>query len=391
MLGNLTAKTVDSTTSYYNYNTTTNRLSSVTGGYNFSYDDRGNVSHNGKRAFTFNRANQLVGSGNVSYVYDGYNRRVRQQTAAGTNYSLYNSGGQLMLRQNPAAMRTFALYLGKDLIAERDISATANTVRYQHTDVLGSVIAESNSAGNITSSSVYQPFGERVGGQKVGVGFTGHLEDPDLELTYMQQRYYDPVIGRFYSNDPVGYIPTNPSMSFNRYLYVNNNPYKYIDPTGMVLEVKGSEEFKKKTDAAIAKISSKPGGAALVKSLKESKFTVTIVESMGGNSASSTLPEATNGKGSDSKIMFNPDSTIGGVDDKGSVYRPSFVGLAHEMGHSQSYTTGTHQVADKNADGFGSAGTTPVSETNSIKQENIVRNEHNLTPRSSYFPKKSSN
>ncbi|MDZ7902501.1 MAG: RHS repeat-associated core domain-containing protein [Rheinheimera sp.] len=232
VLGNLTAKTVGSTTSYYNYNTTTNRLSSVTGGYNFSYDDRGNVSHNGKRAFTFNRANQLVGSGNVSYVYDGYNRRVRQQTAAGTNYSLYNSGGQLMLRQNPAAVRTFALYLGKDLIAERDISATTNTLRYQHTDVLGSVIAESNSAGAITSSSVYQPFGERIGGQKVGVGFTGHLEDPDIELTYMQQRYYDPVIGRFYSNDPVGFGADNPMM-FNRYAYANNNPYKYVDPDGM--------------------------------------------------------------------------------------------------------------------------------------------------------------
>jgi RHS repeat-associated protein len=36
-------------------------------------------------------------------------------------------------------------------------------------------------------------------------GYTGHLEDDELGLTYMQQRYYDPVIGRFYSNDPVGF------------------------------------------------------------------------------------------------------------------------------------------------------------------------------------------
>jgi len=48
----------------------------------------------------------------------------------------------------------------------------------------------------------------------------------------MQARYYDPVIGRFYSNDPVGYTTQNPVMSFNRYLYVNNNPYKYTDPNG---------------------------------------------------------------------------------------------------------------------------------------------------------------
>jgi len=39
------------------------------------------------------------------------------------------------------------------------------------------------------------------------------------------------VIGRFYSNDPIGFIGT--VDSFNRYSYVGNNPYKYTDPTGM--------------------------------------------------------------------------------------------------------------------------------------------------------------
>ncbi|OCW96884.1 RHS repeat-associated core domain-containing protein [Alishewanella sp. HH-ZS] len=62
-------------------------------------------------------------------------------------------------------------------------------------------------------------------------GYTGHVEDNDLQLTYMQQRYYDPIIGRFYSNDPVGFTASNPMM-FNRYAYANNNPYKYTDPDG---------------------------------------------------------------------------------------------------------------------------------------------------------------
>lgn len=56
-----------------------------------------------------------------------------------------------------------------------------------------------------------------------------------IQLMYMQARYYDPVIGRFYSNDPVGYTSANPVMSFNRYMYVNNNPYKYTDPDGEFL------------------------------------------------------------------------------------------------------------------------------------------------------------
>jgi hypothetical protein len=47
----------------------------------------------------------------------------------------------------------------------------------------------------------------------------------------MQARYYDPVIGRFYSNDPMGF--TGYFATFNRYSYVGNNPYKFTDPTGM--------------------------------------------------------------------------------------------------------------------------------------------------------------
>jgi len=46
----------------------------------------------------------------------------------------------------------------------------------------------------------------------------------------MQARYYDPVIGRFYSNDPIGF--TGEVDTFNRYSYVANNPYKYTDPNG---------------------------------------------------------------------------------------------------------------------------------------------------------------
>jgi hypothetical protein len=52
----------------------------------------------------------------------------------------------------------------------------------------------------------------------------------------MQARYYDPVIGRFYSNDPVGSVEHLGGLQgihgFNRYAYANNNPYKFVDPDG---------------------------------------------------------------------------------------------------------------------------------------------------------------
>nr|WP_324259250.1 RHS repeat-associated core domain-containing protein [Cellvibrio fontiphilus] len=103
------------------------------------------------------------------------------------------------------------------------------TTSYVHTDHLGSVVAESNSAGQITKRFHYKPFGETLETQQDDIGYTGHKHDADLGLTYMQARYYDPVLGRFYGNDPVGFRDVH---SFNRFAYANNNPYKYNDPTG---------------------------------------------------------------------------------------------------------------------------------------------------------------
>jgi RHS repeat-associated protein len=64
-----------------------------------------------------------------------------------------------------------------------------------------------------------------------GPGYTGHVSDAAIGLSYMQQRYYDPLLGRFLSVDPVGVSPRN-GLNFNRYWYASNNPFKNTDPDG---------------------------------------------------------------------------------------------------------------------------------------------------------------
>ena len=103
--------------------------------------------------------------------------------------------------------------------------------QYDHTDGLGSPIAITNSSGALVSRTRYEPYGLTFAGATPTIGFTGHLNAADIGLVYMQQRYYDPVAGRFLSIDPV-VTDANSGSSFNRYAYVNNNPYKYVDPDG---------------------------------------------------------------------------------------------------------------------------------------------------------------
>ncbi|MEO0467486.1 MAG: RHS repeat-associated core domain-containing protein, partial [Pseudomonadota bacterium] len=59
-------------------------------------------------------------------------------------------------------------------------------------------------------------------GDRDEIGFTGHVEDAKTGLTYMQARYYDPVIGRFLSSDPVGFAEGGTAY-VNRYAYVAND------------------------------------------------------------------------------------------------------------------------------------------------------------------------
>ena len=52
----------------------------------------------------------------------------------------------------------------------------------------------------------------------------------------MQQRYYDPTCGCFLSVDPVTAYQ-KPLTNFGRYVYANNNPYKFTDPDGRMADL----------------------------------------------------------------------------------------------------------------------------------------------------------
>ena len=90
----------------------------------------------------------------------------------------------------------------------------------------------------------------------------------------MQARYYDPLIGRFYSKDPVGVLShlqgTQGHQGMNRYAYVNNNPYRYTDPNGMdarfsVNRARRLNGLKPRPTSNLSKIDSRDDVASLAK------------------------------------------------------------------------------------------------------------------------------
>lgn len=70
------------------------------------------------------------------------------------------------------------------------------------------------------------------------------------------QRYYDPMIGRFLSVDPVSADVTT-GANFNRYKYASNNPYRFIDPDGRM-----DKETRKELAADRRSITSRCMGCA---------------------------------------------------------------------------------------------------------------------------------
>ena len=110
----------------------------------------------------------------------------------------------------------------------------AETITYFHNDALGSPVAATDESGNVLWREAYKPYGSRIRKEDNGTNdtwYTGKQEDKATGLSYFGARWYDPVIGRFMGIDPVGFKEGN-IHSFNRYAYVSNNPYKFVDPDG---------------------------------------------------------------------------------------------------------------------------------------------------------------
>jgi RHS repeat-associated protein len=214
------------------FDTATNRLTNNIGnaGYNYSYgyDVQGNIVSRGGKTYVFDQANRMKSSMGATYVYDGLGHRVSVVGTDGVNrIHVYSQEGKLLYVVPGTGTATKYVYLHNHVLAE----VTGASAIYAHTDGLGSPVAQTSSAGAVLNRTRYEPFGYVATGTPRKIGFTGHVNDAETGLIYMQQRYYDPIAGRMLSIDPV-VTDANTGNSFNRYAYANNSPYRYVDADG---------------------------------------------------------------------------------------------------------------------------------------------------------------
>jgi len=207
----------------------------------YTYDKNGNLIVDAdSRGFTFNGDNkqtkviqngQLVGE----YFYDGEGKRVEKKA--------YDSSGVL------DEITVFVYSSGK-LIAEYSAKPPPQnpTTSYTATDQLGSPRVITNALGEVVSRRDFMPFGEAIGpdglarisslkynfGDDIRQKFTGYQKDEETGLDFAEARMYQNLHGRFTAVDPLlaSGKSANP-QSFNRFVYVLNNPLSLTDPTGL--------------------------------------------------------------------------------------------------------------------------------------------------------------
>lgn len=216
-----------------------NRLLSASG-YTMTYDEDGNLISKSGAGFSqtlrWNSLGQLdsvtTNGTTVTFGYDGLGRRVRKTVSGATTGYLY-AGDDLFMELdasgNPVTEYAYWPSVDAPLAMSKGGQAYYLTQDPVGSSITGLVRASDNS---LQASYKYSPFGTLLSGSFDNVGnslqFGARQYDSETGLTYFRARYYDPQVGRFISEDPIGL-----GGGINPYVFAGNDPINGGDPSGL--------------------------------------------------------------------------------------------------------------------------------------------------------------
>ncbi|HLI85402.1 MAG TPA: RHS repeat-associated core domain-containing protein [Bryobacteraceae bacterium] len=259
--GNLLAKTITAGSGMQfsaSYNPATNQSSS------YFYDANGNTLNGPFGQYVYDMENRIVNAYNsaagYTYGYDPQNKRVMVQTGEGSfptatyvsTFTFYGIDGR--------PLTTFAINSpGSCPVQNGNYCTTGPNQGYLYLagKLLGQPDGTPMLADRLESQQyggvAYYPWGEPMGSPAPtgDVEFATYVRDA-VGQDYADQRYYNSNAGRFYTPDPAWRRAINPRnpITWNRYVYANDDPANRNDPSGL-------------TDVVIAGITNAPGDGSI--------------------------------------------------------------------------------------------------------------------------------
>lgn len=257
----------------FTYDVTGNRTTGPTTANAYTIDQGNQLQTKTGTSYTYdNNGNQITkteGTTTWHYSYDGENRLVKADKTTGTTtitttYKYDPFGNRIEKTTNGVTTKylydganIFYEYNGSNVITNRythNISIddvlgveTGGKLYAYHKDTLGSIRTITDSSQKTVNSYSYDSFGTttQTGTLVQPYGYTGRELDKETGLYYYRARYYDTAEGRFIQRDPIAILGniynSNEKVTFsqyvdavkNPYLYTDNNPINWIDPTGL--------------------------------------------------------------------------------------------------------------------------------------------------------------
>jgi len=200
---------------------------------------------------SFDKVKTITEDGNMlEYTY-GYDRQriFLEEHANGTvrTKRYINGCERVTLTEGSNTSTKTLTYLNSPIgiFAVVEKVGSNETLHYILKDHLGSWTTITDSQGNVEQELSFDAWGtlrnaETWTGAATETpmfdrGFTGHEHLYAFGLINMNGRMYDPLMSSFLSVDAYVQSPDN-AQNFNRYAYCLNNPLKYVDPSGWLMQ-----------------------------------------------------------------------------------------------------------------------------------------------------------
>ena len=176
-----------------------------------AYDANGNtLSDPSGKQYTWdfeNRLTQVVnpGVGNTTFRYDPLGRRIQKSGPLGSINYLYD--GLNVAQEVDQNGNLLARYAETQNIDEPLSEFRSGTASYYQADGLDSITSVSSSTAALVNTYSYDSFGKLTSSSGTVVNSSQYAArefDTETGIYEYRARYYDPNVGRFLGEDPIG-------------------------------------------------------------------------------------------------------------------------------------------------------------------------------------------